>query len=494
MSEQSGRSRRKLHSRKRKIKWLPTAVLCLAAAAAVFFVLFSGDRRILSEAGKFLPGSGAVQTQDASGKDASGAGNAEKTENAGPEYKPDRDTEDGKNPETGSDKTTGTETGAEAEAESGVQSQNEEEPEIQLQPETEPAGEAETETEEETEPAPKYTENDNTRMIETSEEGVITMRFAGDILFDDRYAIMASMLERTGRSPRVEAAFDSGILGMMRGADIFMLNNEFPYSRQGAPLEGKKFTFRANPDYAHLLWDMGADIVGLANNHVNDYGPKAMQETFETLEGIGMPFVGAGRNLADASRPFYFTNGQVKIGIVAATQIERMGNPDTVGATDERAGVFRCYQPDRLLEQIRKMKEECDAVVAFVHWGTESTNQIDSWQEKQAVQIADAGADLIIGAHPHVLQKIGYAGNASIPVFYSLGNYLFSSKTLDTGLAEARFDASTGALLSVRFIPALQSGCRTSLLEGNEKQRVLQFMQSLSGGVQIGEDGSVSRK
>ncbi len=467
MSEQSGRSRRKLHSRKRKIRWLPAAVLCLAAAAAVFFVLLSGDRRILSEAGKLLPGSGAVQTQDTSMKEPSGA-------------------------------------------ESEVHSQSEEEPEIQLQPETEPssedetepssedetepAGEAETETEEETEPAPKYTENDNTRMIETAEEGVITMRFAGDILFDDRYAIMASMLERTGRSPRVEAAFDSGILGMMRGADIFMLNNEFPYSRQGAPLDGKKFTFRANPDYAHLLWDMGADIVGLANNHVNDYGPKAMQETFETLEGIGMPFVGAGRNLAEASQPFYFTNGQVKIGIVAATQIERMGNPDTVGATDERAGVFRCYQPDRLLEQIRKMKEECDAVVAFVHWGTESTNQTDSWQEKQAVQIADAGADLIIGAHPHVLQKIGYAGNASVPVFYSLGNYLFSSKTLDTGLAEARFDASTGALLSVRFIPALQSGCRTSLLEGNEKQRVLQFMQSLSGGVQISEDGSISRK
>lgn len=88
--------------------------------------------------------------------------------------------------------------------------------------------------------------------------------------------------------------------------------------------------------------------------------------------------------------------------------------------------------------------------LVYIHWGTEGTDKLDHWQQEQAPQIAAAGADLIIGDHPHVLQPIGYQGD--VPVVYSLGNYLFNSKTLDSCLVEAVIGDE--GLESLRFIPA----------------------------------------
>lgn len=86
---------------------------------------------------------------------------------------------------------------------------------------------------------------------------------------------------------------------------------------------------------------------------------------------------------------------------------------------------------------IGEARADSDYVIVYIHWGTEGTDKLDHWQTEQAAQIAAAGVDLIIGDHPHVLQPIGYVGE--VPVVYSLGNYLFNSKSLDTCLVEAVF-------------------------------------------------------
>lgn len=99
---------------------------------------------------------------------------------------------------------------------------------------------------------------------ETAETGKTRIVFAGDILFDSHYAIMASLLKR---GQGIEGGISADLLSIMRSADIFMVNNEFPYTTGGAPTAGKKFTFRADPKYASWLFDMGADLVSLANNH-----------------------------------------------------------------------------------------------------------------------------------------------------------------------------------------------------------------------------------
>lgn len=399
-------------------------------------------------------------------------------------------------------------------------------------PTTEPETEAETEPE--TLPPPKYTENENTRLIErfkitetlvpetkalnkASEEteapnetdsvktdlsdghdelkDAVTISFAGDILFDDHYAIMASAISRTGGKPTVDVMFDEATLSYMRDSDIFMLNNEFPYSDGGKPLTGKKYTFRAKPAYAPLLHDIGADIVALANNHLYDHGEEAFLDTLTTLKNADVPYVGAGVNIDEAAMPFYFTTGEIKIGFVAATQIERMGNPDTKGATETTPGVFRCLDYKKLCEVITHMRDECDFIIAYLHWGTESTTNIDDYQKKLAIAVRDAGCDLIIGDHPHVLQGISALdplkeGGVKVPCIYSLGNYLFNSNSQDTCIVTAYIDPETAELLAFRFVPARQEGCKTHLLTGTEKERVLKHMRTISKA-EIDEEGFV---
>ena len=334
---------------------------------------------------------------------------------------------------------------------------------------------------------PAQMEAENAFPLTPREEGKITLAFAGDILFDDGYSIMSRMKSRARGGSLVEAGFDPGILKKMREADVFMVNNEFTYTTRGTPTAGKAFTFRADPAHASLLSDMGADLVSLANNHAYDYGEISLLDTLDTLENAGMPYVGAGRDLNEAVRPVYFVSENVRIAFLSATQIERMDNPDTKGATETSPGVFRCRNVDRLLSEIEKAKAVSDFVVVYIHWGTESTTELDWAQKEQAPLLAQAGADLIIGDHPHVLQGIDWIGDT--PVIYSVGNFLFNSKTQDTCLVEVTLDAQTGELASFRFVPAVQKDCRTSLLEGSEKARVISHMRSLSPGVSIDEEG-----
>lgn len=313
----------------------------------------------------------------------------------------------------------------------------------ETEPEAKTAAETETETETETEPPVQY-------------KPEIKLCFAGDVLLDPGYAIMASLLQRGGD---LTTCFDEELLNIMRDSDVFMINNEFPYSDRGAPLPEKQFTFRAKPEYAQMLNDIGVDIVTLANNHVNDYGQNAMLDTFDALDAAGIPYVGAGRNIDEAASPYYMEIEGVRIAYVAATQIERSGNPDTVGAGENSPGVMRCMNPERFLESIRQAKENADIVIAVVHWGTENETEPDWMQLEQAPMLVEAGADVVIGAHPHVLQRVEEIDG--VPVFYSLGNYLFNSKTLDTGIASIRIDTNTKKVVKYELISALQQGCRT---------------------------------
>lgn len=320
------------------------------------------------------------------------------------------------------------------------------------------------------------------------EKGKVVMTFAGDICFHDAYANMYALSTRGGN---IESCIGASLLMEMRDADICMVNNEFPYSDRGQPIEGKTFAFRSKPANVKLLSQMGVDIVSLANNHAYDYGQDALLDSLDTLDGEGIVRVGAGRNLEEAMAPAYFEVNGTKIGILAATQIERLENPDTKGATENSPGVFRCFNEtelNRLLEQIKQTKQQCDFLTVYIHWGTENTDELDWAQPYQAKLIAEAGADLIVGCHPHCLQGIDYMGDT--PVIYSLGNFWFNSKEVDTVLLKVTVQGS--ALESIQMIPALQKDCSTNALDGAEKERVINYLQSLSENVTIDAEGYVS--
>ena len=310
----------------------------------------------------------------------------------------------------------------------------------------------------------------------------VTLAFTGDILFDPDYAVMASLINRGGN---IEDAVSPELLDEMRGVDIMMVNNEFPYSDRGGPLPDKAFTFRAKPAYVSYLNDMGVDIVSLANNHAYDYGEEAFLDTLQTLKDADIHYVGAGVNEAEAIRPVFFVINDMKIAFVSATQIERLDNPDTREATADSPGVFRCLNSGKLVQAVKEARENSDFVIVYVHWGTENQEETDWLQNEQSVELAEAGAGLIVGDHPHILQKADVING--VPVFFSMGNFFFSSKTLDTGMLKVTL--SKDGLKSCQFIPCLQSGCRVTLLEGTEKERVLEKMRSMSQNVSIDGDG-----
>ncbi|SFQ14474.1 poly-gamma-glutamate synthesis protein (capsule biosynthesis protein) [Butyrivibrio proteoclasticus] len=327
-----------------------------------------------------------------------------------------------------------------------------------------------------------------THVIETASDESVTIGFAGDILFDDNYAV-GNAFKNAGNS--AEGVVGQSLLEKMRNADIMMVNNEFPYSYGGVPTEGKTYTFRAKPETASILNEMGVDIVGLANNHAYDYGEQALLDTFDTLDSVGVAYAGAGHSIEEASHPvYYITSNGMRIAIICATQIERLDNPDTKGATDSTPGVFRCLDDTLLLEKVREAREKNAYVIVFIHWGTESTSEIDYLQADQAKEIVDAGANLIIGAHPHVLQKIDYVNG--VPVIYSLGNYIFNSKTQDTGMILTTIH--NDGVVNIQFIPAIQSGCSVYEPSDEERLRILNEMAGMSPGITLDTNGYITKR
>lgn len=322
---------------------------------------------------------------------------------------------------------------------------------------------------------------------EPKTEGRVTLSFAGDISFAEGYA---NMVYYHNNGDDITRCITPEVIARMESADIMMINNEFAYSNRGTPLSGKTFTFRAKPETAANLSLLSADIVSVANNHVYDYGETALLDTLDTLETYKIPYVGAGRNLDEAREIVYFQAGDMKIAYVSATQVER-SYVYTREATDTRAGVLSTYDPAVFLDVIRRAKENSDFVVVYVHWGTEGVSRFEADQQRLGHQYIDAGADLVIGDHPHCLQGVEYY--KGVPIFYSLGNFWFNSKTRETGLVEA--DITREGLVEFRFVPCLQSGCRTTLItDQGKRKKSFQYLQSISANAVIDENGVIREK
>ena len=238
-----------------------------------------------------------------------------------------------------------------------------------------------------------------------------------------------------------------------------------------------------------VLGQMGVDTVTLANNHVYDYGKEALLDTFQVLEEAGIPYFGAGRTLEEARKPLYLEADGKTVALVAASRAEK--NKMTPQATETEPGILRCYDTELFLETIREAEENSDFCIAFVHWGTEYSFDLEQVQLETGKEYLDAGADIVIGAHSHCLQGMEYYDGK--PIVYSLGNYWFNEKTLDTMLLWLHFwgdDAQDN--LTVQVIPAVQAGYRTTYAaEETEQRRIYDFLESISVNVSISDEGIV---
>lgn len=343
------------------------------------------------------------------------------------------------------------------------------------------------------------TETENTGkstelVIETETESEVTgeydftLCFAGDISLDEKAVTTAKLDAAEGD---ISKCISLELLAIMQSADIMCLNNEFTYSNNGSPMEGKMYTFRANPERVSVLQEMGVDIVTLANNHVYDYGKQALLDTFDTLEGAEIDYFGAGRNLEEAMEPVYYTLDDKVIAFVGASRAEKYKM--TPQATETNPGILRCYDTALFLQSIAKAKENADFVIAMVHWGTEYSYDLEEVQLTTGKEYLEAGADVIIGAHSHCLQGMEYYNGK--PIIYSLGNYWFNDKTLDSMLVELHFYGNDEEnYLDVKMIPAVQTNASVNWVDEAEQQRIYEFMEHISINIEIDEQGFVTEK
>lgn len=312
------------------------------------------------------------------------------------------------------------------------------------------------------------------------------LTFAGDINFDENWSTMQYYNKVTNG---IYDCISPELIQVMRDADIMCINNEFTYSTGGIPLN-KTYTFRAHPSRVEILKELGVDIVSLANNHSYDYGEQSLIDTMTTLKQAGILYYGAGHDLDEAMTPVYFEIEGKTIAYVAASRAEK--NKMTPQATEDAPGILRCYDTELFIQTIKEAKEKSDYVIAYVHWGTEFTYELEKVQLTTGKEYLDAGADVVIGAHPHCLQGIEYY--AGKPIIYSLGNFWFNGQTVDTMLLNIHFyDDNTEELIELEIVPAIQANNKTTIVtEQLEKERIYSFLEDISINVNINKMGIIS--
>lgn len=304
-----------------------------------------------------------------------------------------------------------------------------------------------------------------------------TIIFAGDVL-------IAEAMEQYYDTEGVERLVSEELLAEMKNADICMVNNEFQFSTRGTPMEDKQFTFRTDPKYVQVMLDMGVDIVSLANNHSLDFGTEALQDTFAALDDAGILYAGAGDTKERAEELQIIEVNGLKIGFLAATRVIPVSQWNV---EFRQPGLFTAYDDARLVECVEAAKKECDFLTVYIHWGIEREAHPQYYQTATAKNCFDAGADLVIGAHPHVLQGIEFMDGK--PVFYSLGNYIFAQTIARTALVKVEVQPDGEATYSL--IPAYAEDGQTKMFEGEEAVELFDYMNEISPRAFIDEMGNI---
>lgn len=290
-----------------------------------------------------------------------------------------------------------------------------------------------------------------------------TLLFAGDVYFSD-YVLNA--YEQAGG---IEGVLDEGIRREIQEADIFMANQEFPFTERGTKAKDKQFTFRLPPERVSILQEMGIDIVSLANNHILDFGVEGLLDSCQALDRAGILYVGGGEDLEQARALKTIEVGNQVIGFLGTSRVYMDAS---WAAGPSHPGVFSTYDSAQAIESIRKARKLCDFLVVYVHWGVERETEPKEYQKTMGRQYIDAGADLVVGSHPHVLQDLEYYNGK--PIVYSLGNFVFGSSIPQTALlkvvvkprdASQGEESAAGGEVEASLIPCTSSNGYTKLSE-----------------------------
>jgi poly-gamma-glutamate capsule biosynthesis protein CapA/YwtB (metallophosphatase superfamily) len=251
--------------------------------------------------------------------------------------------------------------------------------------------------------------------------------------------------------------------------DFFMVNLEDPITLSDQA-EEKEFTFRMHPRYVRTLETGRINIVDLANNHIGDYGAEGLDDTMHYLDSAGIHYVGAGRDLQQARRPLLLEKNGERIGILAYA-----GGDFCAGAN--KPGFAPRYDT-YVVSDVKKLRNRVDYLVVGFHWGTELAERPSSGQVKLAHEAIDAGADLVIGHHPHTLQ--GIERYKTGVVAYSLGNFVFGGNHLSTYPTAVLKVVLRGRSSEVELVPIEVTRWQPHLPAADVAERIVDLVRERS--------------
>jgi poly-gamma-glutamate synthesis protein (capsule biosynthesis protein) len=307
----------------------------------------------------------------------------------------------------------------------------------------------------------------------------VSLAFVGDILPAAR--VLELMKTNGFDYPFREAK------ATLEAADITAGNLEAPITTRGTPAENKQYVFRGSADAIPAIKEAGFDFLSLANNHTLDYGWEGLSDTMDALDDSDLQHAGSGNDDREAFAPAYIESKGNTVGFVSVTRVV----PEVSWKADKtHPGVAEAYSPDRAVAAIKEAKQNADVVVVMVHWGVEREERPVNHQTDLAHRFVDAGADLVIGSHPHVLQ--GFEAYKGKWIAYSLGNFVFSTtgiKSSETGVLNAKCGKDGACSLS--FAPMFAKNSQPAPMEEAERKALLARLSSLSYGAAVEEDGTI---
>jgi poly-gamma-glutamate capsule biosynthesis protein CapA/YwtB (metallophosphatase superfamily) len=329
-------------------------------------------------------------------------------------------------------------------------------------------------------PATSSTEPAQTETPQASLTGEqVKLAFVGDVIFSS-----------TVEDQLLKFGYDypySFVKDYLQKADLTIANLETPVTENGT-VQKKDYVYRSSPLALPAFKEAGVDIVNLANNHVMDYGEKGLLDTLKALDQIGIQKIGAGKDADEAYSPVIVEKQGIKIAFLG---FSRVVPEKSWKAAPGHPGVADTYNYTVPVEAIQKAKQQADLVVVIAHWGVEREDKPDKFQTELAHRYIDAGADLIVGSHPHVLQ--GFESYKGKWIAYSLGNFIFTInntvKTWDSVILQATCSKQQSCNLDL--VPIKNTLARPEIMSPENGLKLFERLSQISFQSKVNSEGRI---
>ena len=342
--------------------------------------------------------------------------------------------------------------------------------------------EKETHIQIETDTKTQIKDNENVPDKENFAENIIsdknvTLSFVGDIY-------VSPMMYEHYQASGISGVISEKIQNIFKSVDIAAADHEYVCGDlpESYKVDYQQYTFLTPSAREGILKDFSFDVMTLANNHMMDYGTEGLASTIREIKKQGIETIGGGSDLSQAMAPYIKEVNGKKIAILAATRV--VPQIDWYAQKD-KAGLMTTYeQTDRfqmLKEEITRLKteENCDIVIMYVHWGNDSDKTILGNQVTLGHGYIDAGADIVIGNHTHVLQGMEfYQGKL---ICYGISNFLFGSYHSDTMVLTLEIDEANH--ITPKMLPCSSEMFYTTEIEGEAAENMFRYIESMSENV-----------